>query len=486
MVVAFWRITLKQQFILHSIFTDKMIFQANRQIKVFGSCKKGIDIIVTFPHQEIKIKTKEETFVVDIAPMDVTTSGFSFSVETKKQKQTIYNCLVGEVFLLLGELNMDMPLSLSYDTYVPENTQLRYFIAADLPYASAAEEFPDIFKSTSEWNTLDRISAKSFSAIGYHIANLLYENIKTPIGFVQVSNLQSTIFAFADYQEIMNHEELKDIVIAYQKSLNSYTEKNEYEKRVKSAMLDYILSMDSKVLPMGPKHPNRPSRIYDMILSKFSHHSFRAAIMYHGESCIPNHTNYGSGLCAVISSLRNHGTDSKLPFFYVQIAGSEYPQFTHDEVSFLREAQADCHKPPEGIYMVTAIDLGDETSIRPKDKSMISERICNLMLEKLYKIGKNTMSPTLYSYQKGKGKIAVHTQYNSLNLVSKSTKCIGFFESSDGIHFHEISKVELMNNQIDIPISSDTIEVRYAYSNHPNMDVYSSNDLPLLPFRIRL
>lgn len=251
-------------------------------------------------------------------------------------------------------------------------------------------------------------------------------------------------------------------------------------------MLDYILSLDPKVLPMGPKHPNRPSRIFDMILSKLAPFAFRASIMYHGESCIPHYQHYGNGLCAVISSIRNHRTDTKLPFFYVQIAGSGYPQYANSEVSFLREAQSLCQQPQEGIFMVSAVDLGDESTIRPKDKTTISERLCNLMLEKLYKIGKNTMSPALYSYQVGKGKVSVHTQYNSLNLVSRSTKCIGFFESSDGVRFTEISKVELMNNQIDIPIQPNTIEIRYAYANNPNLDVYSSNDLPLLPFRIRL
>ena len=49
-----------------------------------------------------------------------------------------------------------------------------------------------------------------------------------------------------------------------------------------------------------------------------------------------------------------------------------------------------------------------------------------------------------------------------------------------------IQDVDINNNQISLKIEEDFCEVRYAYDDNPTCDIFTSNGLPLLPFKINL
>jgi len=59
--------------------------------------------------------------------MDYRDLGFSFSVTTKKEKVTIYNCVIGDVYLFLGGMNINMPLAESYHNQEIDNKDVRFF-----------------------------------------------------------------------------------------------------------------------------------------------------------------------------------------------------------------------------------------------------------------------------------------------------------------------------------------------------------------------
>ncbi len=477
-------IALKQLFSLAPVFSDYMVFQANKPIKIFGSCKKGIELVFTFPHQEVKIKTKEEHFSCEIAQMKTTKQGFSFSVSTKKKSVTIYNCLVGEVFLIAGEANVRFSLKESYIPYVREVPPIRYYQIPRIPYSNAQIEYPNHFHEEASWKISNQENANTFSAIGYYLSIGLFENLNTPIGIISISENDTSIFSFLDEKTILSHTALRRIIVAYQKELDKYTSEHEY-KSIFEQELSYLRENQSyRSLPMGPKHFNRPSGMHDLLLNYVMPYPYRAFIYYQGESDWQHSDIYADALMKLISSVRSISKEPKLPFFYVQLAGYTYPGLDKKDIAKLREAQAFCMNTSDYVYMTSSIDYGDPSSITPKDKFPISERLTNLILEKLYKIGKNTLSPSYFSYQINKDKLVIYTEHNSLNLVSKSMQNLGFYFSYDRIHFEECKNVKIENNQIIISNIKNVKMIEYGYENYPLIDIYSSNGLPLLPFRI--
>jgi hypothetical protein len=82
--------------------------------------------------------------------------------------------------------------------------------------------------------------------------------------------------------------------------------------------------------------------------------------------------------------------------------------------------------------------------------------------------------------------VTVLTKDNYLNLVSKSGKYIGFEQTENGIDFIPVHDVKVNNNLISVMISEKAREVRYAMKKFPACDIITTNDLPLLPFQIKI
>lgn len=477
---------MKPLFILAPVFSDFMVFQANKPIKIFGTCKKGSELIITFPHQVVKIKARTEEFLVEIAPMGVTKQGFSFSVASKKQVQTIYNCLVGEVFLIAGEANVSFPLKDSFISYIKEIPPIRYYKAPNVPYRDAVLEYPKHFSDESGWMISNKDNAVFFSAIGYFISIGLFENLQVPIGIISVSQNDASIFSFIDEKELLANTKLRRIIIQYQKEQEKYKFDYEYNSLFEQELSYLRESSTYRNLPMGPKHFNRPAGLLDLMKRTIIPYSIKGIIWYQGESDWDHVDIYKEALEKFFDSIRFVFDQQKLPIYYVQLAGYTHPGLDIHHIPKIREAQAACMNIADQIYMTSAIDYGDPEDIVPKDKFPIAERITNLILEKTYKIGKNTLSPSYFSYQVNKDSIVIYTQYNLLNLVSKSMKNLGFYYSTDRISFAKCKNVKIVNNQIIISNIKNVKIIHYGYENYPLMDIYSSNGLPLLPFKISI
>ena len=151
----------------------------------------------------------------------------------------------------------------------------------------------------------------------------------------------------------------------------------------------------------------------------------------------------------------------------------------------IRIAQAKIAAEKEDAYLVPAIDYGDPEMINPKDKHLVAKRLSNVVLEKIYKIGKNNTSPTFFSYQIYPDKITILTKDNYLNLVSKSGQYLGFSYSVNGIDFYPLTDITITNNIIEIKKDIEFTEIRYAMKKYPICDIITSNNLPLLPFQIK-
>lgn len=477
---------LKQLFTLAPVFSNSMVFQANKPIKIFGSCKKGTELVVSFPHQEVKIKTKEDAFSVELAPMDVTKQGFSFTVSTKKQTLTIYNCLVGEVFFITGEANIRFPLKQSYNPFVREIQLIRYLQIPRVPYIGADLDYPNHFKFNPQWQVSNQESANSFSAIGYFVSIGLFENLNVPIGIISYSENDLSIFSLIDEKHILSSSKLRRMIVAYQKEQEKYEFEHEYLS-IFEQELSYIREGSSyRTLPMGPRHFNRPGGMHQLLTSMMASFPIKAMIFYQGESDWAQVDIYDEALRKMIESMRTIFNDKTLPVVYVQLAGYAYPGLEKKHMASLRNAQSLCMNPSDHIYMASAIDLGDPSSVTPKDKFPIAERITNVVLDKVYRIGKNTLSPCYFSYQMNKDTIVIYTQNNPLNLVSKSMQNIGFYVSYDKIHFEACKNVKIENTQIIISGMKKAKMIEYGYENFPLIDIYSSNGLPLLPFSISI
>lgn len=501
---------MKPNFTLAPIFSDHMMFQAGKPVYIFGTCQKRREIRIRLRGNTYRFKTTDLTFCFELPPLPYIKESFEVEIACKKQTVLLEDCLAGEVFLLAGQANMGFPLRDTYETKVKENDGIRFFEVPPVPYPNAHLEFPDLYRSESRWDACYHATAMKFSAIGYHFSRHLQEELGVPVGIIACTHPDTSIFSWAGMLELCELPGLAKYLSNYRqelakyKSLDEYCETfnrhlpqtlalyKEYRELEKSGVSatqifeKFAKKRQEFLLPMGPKHPNRPAGTFETMVKSILPFSVKSVLFYQGESDCGQGELYEDAFKAMVKSWRRTFREPSLPFVFVQIAGSTYPKMPESAAAIVRESQSRCVSFLNNIYMTSAVDLGDPNSLHPRDKSVLSRRMANVVMEKIFRQGKNNLCPAYFSHSVSENQVAVFTEFNNLNLVSRSRQNLGFQISFDGDTFVDWDQITLTGSQILIRSVKKVKEIRYAFANNPRCDIYTANDLPLLPFRIRI
>ncbi len=439
---------MKRHFLLAPVFTDKMIFQANKPIRIFGKCKKGIELNIEFLTQKQKIKTKSDNFLFELNPETYQDKNFLFRIYTKKQEETIYNCQIGEVFLVTGGENVTIPLDETF--YIDQG-----LVDADIRFFELDEDFADDYEyeTDNDWKQFGKNDMRGQSIYAYSFARALYDNAKVPLGIITCRFSQSSILSWMNKSDIDMNKEITRYLAT----------KSEEEKNAL-----------------------RPSFVYDNCIKLLAPLSIAGVVFYQGETDFELHNMYERAFKQIVKSYRIQFKNHLMPFIVTQIAGYSYPGVDGIKISSLRVAQSELMDDSNKTYVVSAVDLGEEDDIAPKNKVILTRRLAAVVLEKVLKRGKNSLSPTYFSYQKQGDVLVINTHNNYLHLISRSKKVPGFTFSEDGINFHVVKDVELRGTQIVIRGLNNAKVLCYLCYKFPLCDIYTSNELPLLPFIIKL
>lgn len=98
-----------QALFVPDIIGPNAVIQRNRPIKIWGNSMSDDTVTVTFAHQEESVKVKDGKWQVDLSEMD---AGGPYTLRIKDSSQTIEysDIFVGEVFIVAGQSNAEMPL----------------------------------------------------------------------------------------------------------------------------------------------------------------------------------------------------------------------------------------------------------------------------------------------------------------------------------------------------------------------------------------
>lgn len=167
---------------LPRIFSDNMILQANRKLKIWGTAEPAEKISVSLAGKNYSATADDK------GAWQVETDSFEYggphelTVRGKTGSKTIRNVLFGEVWLGSGQSNMQMALKPALDSAreiaSPEDPELRFFTVKP---AASITAVPDIQGS---WLSASPSTSGNFSAAGYYFAKDLRKNLKVPVGII--------------------------------------------------------------------------------------------------------------------------------------------------------------------------------------------------------------------------------------------------------------------------------------------------------------
>lgn len=171
---------------LSRIWSDGMIIQRQKKILLKGYAR-GNKVTLTFAGNVYGAMVMDnQYFEIQIPPMEA--GGPYEMVLYDGERSVISDILIGDVWVLGGQSNMELPISRTMDISEMDvkdayNPMIRMF---QMP-----KEYDFVSSRTSvkegTWIGVDKKSVMNFSAIGYFLADYLYQKYQVPVGLIHTA-----------------------------------------------------------------------------------------------------------------------------------------------------------------------------------------------------------------------------------------------------------------------------------------------------------
>lgn len=471
---------------LPAIFGDNMVLQAGQKVPVWGTAEPGEDVEVRVSVTKVEegqdAATAEETtqtqrtkaddkgaWKVELAPLKATDEAVGFVV-TGKNKVTLENVIVGDVWVCSGQSNMEWPVKLAND---PEKEiaeakfpTIRLFTVEKK--VSSEKPAEDV---VGKWVVCSPETISEFSAVGYFFGREIQAATGEPVGLIDTTWGGTPAEAWTSREKLEADDTFKPILDRW-KELDEKFAAGDAQKPPRGEVL-------------GPNHQHHPAGLYNAMVAPLIPYAIKGAIWYQGESNAGRAYQYRTLFPAMITDWRERwGQD--FPFFWVQLANfmERKDQPVDSAWAELREAQSRTLSLPKTGQAVI-IDIGEANDIHPRNKQDVGKRLALAALKVAY--GKEDVvfsGPTLKEAKFEDGKAVLTFENVGEGLKAKDGEVKGFAVAGDDRVF-KWAKAEIDGDKVVVssPDVPKPTAVRYAWADNPEATLYNSEDLPASPFR---
>lgn len=448
------------QMTVSSMFTSGMVLQQNTQVSIWGWANAGDTISVSgsWNNQIIKAATGlGKKWILKLPTPIAKTDGTSYTVTIKGANTiTLKDVLVGEVWLLSGQSNMEMPLEgwtglpvegSAHAIAGANYPNIRLMIAGKKPSASP---LPNIEKNWIDgtWTSCTPTSVRPFSALSYFFGKELYTQLNIPIGLVESCWGGSSCETWAS-----------------------------------PSALNFVTDYQNKGpwTPLKSDDNQTPTVLYNGMIAPIIPFTFAGVLWYQGETNVGRAQQLTELFPSMIEGWRQDFQNSNLPFYFVQLCpyngyGTALPD--------LWEAQAYAQLL-KNTGMAGTLDVGDNANIHPARKEQVGHRLALWALAKNY--GQSNLvysGPQYKSMQIEANKIRINFDYSGTGLVAENNAPTQFEIAGSNLVFYPATTL------IDGPallVWNDNIaapkHVRYAWLGTAFSTLFNSEGLPTTPFR---
>jgi sialate O-acetylesterase len=250
------------------------------------------------------------------------------------------------------------------------------------------------------------------------------------------------------------------------------------------------LSVDARPphpLPISYENwPVMPSVLYQGMLEPVAPLSITGAIWYQGEANAKRGFEYRKVLPAMIADWRKLFGQGDFPFYVVSLPAYEPRSATpiDDAWAETRESQAITVATVPNTCLAVTIDTGDPSTVHPKEKIPVGDRLAYCALAKNYGEKIPCDGPTFTFFDVLSLAIRLHFAHAEEGLVVKGDKPEEFEIAGDD-HKWYWADAHVFGDTV--VVSSSAVQnpkaVRYAWQSNPAATLYNKAGLPAVPFR---
>ena len=456
-------VVLHAEIKLPSVFGDNMVLQQNSQAAIWGKAEPNTQITISTTWSKAKVDVFSDANGDWKTQIKTPQAGGPYEISiTDGKKLTLKNVMIGEVWICMGQSNMDMTMrgfggqpvegSAEYIMQANPEIPIRSFRPKKQPALEPQWNCP------AKWVEHNPYGVASTSAVSYFFARQLYECMHVPIGIINVSLGGSAIEAWMDKETI------------------------EREFPGEFNMEPY----ETGVLPKTPRYT--PGLLYNGMLHSVIPFTAKGFIWYQGCSNTKRYEQYKRLQPSFVRMLRDAWNNADMPFYFTQIAPYMYKNPDDREAGFFMWAQAQTLSEIPHSGMAATHDIGDEVCIHPSKKKPVGDRLAFLALTKNYGfnfITFDTPLPVLFEFKDGKAYVTFQTDRFGISPILKDIEGLElagedrvFYPAVGRVYHSDYKVVEVTCPQVPVPVA-----VRYGMRNWSVATMFNNYGIPVSPFR---
>lgn len=520
-------------------FQSNMVLQRDKPITIWGWADFGNEVTVSFGGKSITIKAdKDRYWKAELPALPANDKPQVMTIKAEGQTLTLDNILIGDVWVLGGQSNMEFELA------KVENGHLE-IISANFPEmrilsipvgASPLEDqqsFPSIYQWSSwssrhfkkgSWDVLTPEIAKELSAIGYVFARRIHMTTKVPIGVIDASRGGTTVETWTPLERLrkMGSEPTKALLASWDEKVATFDPKADLANRIEKKK-QWIerktkegakLSDKDKALPTeveaGPiANHNHPGSCYGSMIAPLAGLSIKGAIFHQGYNNAFNGQQgidmYEDVFPEMIKAWRGAFNDPEMPFGILSLctAGNpqqleNYSEMMYDPGVGLRAAQ---YKTFEDLYKAGDKNIGFVSTYdlrrrwyHPQVKLPAGERAARWALATQYGFDRQVSwkPPMLTGMEVKDGSLVL--SFDTTVMDPEDGPILGFAIAGEAREYHpatatyaekgkdsrgrmQYDKTKLVLTSLMVP---KPIHFRYAWSRNPlaNLQLTGNKDVP--------
>jgi len=450
-------ILVKAELKVASVLGDNMVLQRNTEIKIWGNADPNKKVTVKTEWNNIEVNTTSNKQGEWLVKVNTTEAGgpYLISIASGKEKVSINNILLGEVWLCSGQSNMemqvaggtDMPILNSNDIIIDaDNDNIRLFTMQ-----KASMDTPQD-TCVGNWTVASSTSVATFSAVGYLFAKQLQKKLHVPIGIISSNWGGSKVEAWMDSKTIAKFPE--------------------------------ALKRTSRETTI-PSH--KASRLYNGMIAPITNFAIKGVLWYQGEANVDDHKDYAALQAGMVANWRNDFGVGEFPFYFVQVAPYYYRNSKGVNAALFRDEQLKSMSMIPNSGMVCTFDIGEERNVHPAKKETVAKRLAYWAFAKTYGVKNIVYKSPTYKSMTVKDSVALIT-FNDVGLgLSTFGKEVQCFEvaGENGVFYP--AKMMIVNKQVQVwsPQVKVPVALRYGFYNFPKTEgyLYSTAGLPIPSFR---
>jgi len=165
-----------------AIFSDHMVLQSADKVPVWGQAEPGEEVTVKFGGKTYAAKAGADgRWILDMDLKDSAVGPFEMEI-SGKNKITIRDAVVGQVWLASGQSNMERMIKQTagadQEIAASANPMIRQFKIPRTPADSPAND------CKGEWVLAGPATTADFTAVGYYFAKRLNRELGAPVGII--------------------------------------------------------------------------------------------------------------------------------------------------------------------------------------------------------------------------------------------------------------------------------------------------------------